>query len=1021
MIRPCLVCFSLAISLLATYPVTAAASSEFFEIKIRPILANNCFACHTDSQMGGLRLDSREAMLKGGNSGPAIVPGNAESSLLIQAVRRTQTRIEMPPSRQLKPDEIAALVEWIANGAIWPQSGADLFAKIEPIFAKNCYACHGSMQSGGLRLDSRAGAMKGGTDGPVIVPGKPDESLLIQAVRRTHPRIKMPPSGELSDADIATLVEWVGKGAVWPATDTAGKTAPETYVITPEQRRFWSFQPVHKPEVPTVHDTTWATNEIDRFILARLEKDGLKPVRRASKRVLIRRAYLDMIGLPPTPDEAAAFEKDTSPDAFARVVDRLLASPHYGERWGRYWLDLARYSDGAIGDVKDVAYANAFRYRDWVVKAFNDDMPYDLFLKAQIAGDLLNRPDRNKLVAGLGFYALAPTEVAGVPADDRVDVTGRAILGLTLGCAQCHDHKYDPIPTQDYYSLLGIFRSCKVSEWPLVRAEQVAAYENQKKKIAALQAEIDDFVDEQSQQLSDLLFARTADYLTASWKVIVNHEPLNGAAAQQKLDVETLQRWVTYLKDPNKEHPYLTWWYRLQRERPSAEHVRDEAEKFQSVAMRINEKHKEIDDRNSVKLGGKEGRKNSKLLQFSNLEFLPVDEGYLWRDLASPPFVNVGDGFRYDGGIYYYGKPLRRGGDAPTTGSEADHLEKQIDRWLGGLWHDHLESLRARLRQMQSELPPKYPFLHVLREGDKPADMHVWVRGEMTNEGELAPRRFLRILSTGDPKPFTQGSGRLELANAIASAANPLTARVIANRIWQLHFGQGIVRTPSNFGMLGERPTHPQLLDYLASILVEQGWSIKKLQRLILLSSTYALSSEEDDQDYAKDPDDRLHWRNELRLRLDAEALRDSVLAVAGDLDLRIGGPPVPFDLNNHRRTIYGIVSRTKPDATLALFDFPNPNQMSEQRLVTVGPLQRLWFMNSPFILSQSKLLAERIRREGGPGDAGRIEFAYRLLFGRSPTAAEVKAAADFLKSGSEAWPQYAQVLLMSSEFQSVN
>ncbi len=393
----------------------------------------------------------------------------------------------------------------------------------------------------------------------------------------------------------------------------------------------------------------WAVNDIDRFILARLQKDGLQPVGPASKRVLIRRAYLDMIGLPPAPEDVAAFEKDNSRDAFAKVVDRLLASPHYGERWGRYWLDLARYSDGAIGDTRDVPYPNAFRYRDWVVKAFNDDMPYDLFLKAQFAGDLLDRPDRDKLVGGLGFNALAPTEVAGVPADDRVDVMGRAILGLTLGCAQCHDHKYDPLPTQDYYSLLGVFRSSKVAEWPLVTADRVKAYDDQKKKIAALQTDIDDFVDSQSKELSDVLFSDTAKYLISSWNVNEQGKALEVAAADQGLDRETLGRWVAYLKDPAKEHPFLKWWHELLGTNPPPARVREEAEKFQALAVQINKERKEIDDRNYIKVGGRAGQKNSKLLQFSNLEFLPPDKGYLWRDLASPPFTNVGDGFRFGG------------------------------------------------------------------------------------------------------------------------------------------------------------------------------------------------------------------------------------------------------------------------------------------------------------------------------------------------------------------------------------
>jgi mono/diheme cytochrome c family protein len=893
----------------------------------------------------------------------------------------------------------------------------DLFeTRVRPLLAKNCYGCHAASAMGGLRLDSQAGLLKGGRSGPAVVLGEPEKSLLIKAIRYDDIRLKMPPAGKLPDGEIAALAEWIKEGAVWPESP-ADFEARAQYIISAEQRRFWSFQPVRKPAVPAVKNTGWPINDIDRFILAKLERDGLKTVRPASRRVWIRRAYLDMIGLPPTPEEVDAFERDQAPDAFAKVVDHLLASPHYGERWGRYWLDLARYSDGMIGDVRDVPLPNAYRYRDWVVQALNQDMPYDLFLKAQFVADLLDRPDRDKLAAGLGFHALAPTEVAGVPADDRVDVTGRAILGLTIACAQCHDHKYDPIPTQDYYSLLGVFRSSKVSEWPLVPAIEVKEYQDRKKQIDALQAKIDEFVDEQSKALTSVLFEQTANYLVASWKVLEGGKTASAAVSEEQVDSETLQRWIAYLTDPNKEHPFLEWWYDLRRNHAPLDRVRTEAAKFQELAIRVQNERKDIDDRNYVKLGGKAGEKNSKLLQFSNLEFLPADKGYLWRDLASPPFTNVGDGFRYNGGIYYYGKPLRRGADGGSSNTR--DREDQIDRWLQGVWRDHLESMRAELARLQKDLPPKYPFLHVLLDSDKPADMNVWVRGEMTNQGEVAPRRFLRILSDGDPKPFVKGSGRLELAERIASPTNPLTPRVIVNRLWLGHFGRGIVGTPSNFGLLGERPTNPDLLDYLASTFMEQGWSLKKLHRQILLSSTYALSSENDAANAEKDPDNTNLWRANIRKRLDFEALRDSILAVAGALDARLGGAPVPLDENNRRRTIYGTVSRTHPDPTMALFDFPNPNSMSEERLVTVGPLQRLWFMNSPFVMKQSKLFAERLEREAGD-DKARIDRAYRLLYGRAPTNAERQTGLDYLR-GEDAWAEYAQALLSSTEFQSVN
>jgi len=1000
----------------------AAAQSDLFEAKVRPALTKNCYACHGASAMGGLRLDSRAGLLKGGASGPVVVAGKPDESLLIKVVRYQDSRLRMPPAGKLSDDEIAALTQWVRTGAVWPESPEEFFAtQVQPIFANNCYACHTTSRLGGLQLNARETAMKGGNDGPVIVPGKPDESLLVQAVRRTHTRIKMPPSSKLKDGEIATLVEWVRRGAVWPESKgTAEADKANQYVITAAQQKFWSFQPIRKPLVPAVKNAAWPSNDIDRFILARLEHDSLRPVAPASRRVLIRRAYLDMIGLPPSPEEVAAFENDRASGAFAKVVDRLLASAHYGERWGRYWLDLARYSDGMIGDTKDVPLPNAYRYRDWVVQALNQDMPYDLFLKAQFAADLLDRPARDKLVAGLGFHALAPTEVAGVPADDRVDVTGRAILGLTIGCAQCHDHKYDPIPTQDYYSLLGVFRSSKVSEWPLVPAAEVKAYQDKKKQIDALQAKIDEFVDEQSKALTDVLFEKTADYVVASWKVLEGNETPDAATAEEKVDRETLERWAAYLKDPNKEHPFLQWWYDLRRSHAPLEQVRRQAAKFQDLAIRVNNERKDVDDRNYVKLGGKAGEKNSKLLQFSNLEFLPADKGYLWRDLASPPFTNVGDGFRYDGGIYYYGKPLRRGGDAGAVAAGNHNREGQIDRWVQGVWRDHLESMRVELARLQKELSPKYPFLHVLLDSDEPADMNVWIRGEMTNQGELAQRRFLHILSDGDPKPFAKGSGRLELAERIASPKNPLTARVIVNRMWLGHFGRGIVGTPSNFGLLGERPTNPELLDYLASTFIDQGWSLKKLHREILLSSTYALSSETDAADAAKDPDNTYLWRANIRKRLDFEALRDSILAVAGDLDANLGGPPATLDEDNRRRTIYGTVSRTHPDPTTALFDFPNPNSMSEERLVTVGPLQRLWFMNSPFVMKQAKLFAERLQREAG-GDSARIDRAYRLLYGRGPDQAERQTGLDYLRANPNAWAEYAQALLSSAEFQSVN
>ena len=407
--------------------------------------------------------------------------------------------------------------------------------KVRPVLAKNCYPCHTDSHMGGLRLDSAEAVRKGGNSGPPIVAGKPDESLLIQAIRRTHERIKMPPSDKLPDDEIAAIAKWVESGAVWPA-NAATPSAP-TYVITPEQRAFWAFQRVRSPAIPQVKDAAWTRGAIDRFILAKLEAQGLRPAPPADKRVLLRRATFDLTGLPPTPEEVDAFLGDRAADAFAKVVDRLLASPRYGERWGRYWLDVARYSDDKLNSTEEEPYPNAFRYRDWVIQAFNRDLPYNLFVKAQIAGDFLKSDDPSQYLPALGFYALSPEMQ-----DERVDATTRGFLGLTVACAQCHDHKFDPIPQKDYYSLQGIFSSSQLHQVPLAPREVVEKWDAQKKELDKLQARLKDFVAEQTDQLGAILAGQTARFLLAS----------RGLAPADDLDAETLVRMKHYLENPQE-------------------------------------------------------------------------------------------------------------------------------------------------------------------------------------------------------------------------------------------------------------------------------------------------------------------------------------------------------------------------------------------------------------------------------------------------------------------------------------
>src|SRR5215467_5230267 len=385
--------------------------------------------------------------------------------------------------------------------------------RVRPVFAKNCYACHTDSKMGGLRLDSADSVQQGGKSGPAIIPGKPDESLLIQAIRYSHERLKMPPGGKLKDQEIADITEWVQSGAAWPAGSPAleSKPANTEYVITPQQRAFWSFQPVQKPALPEVKEKALVHSPIDNFVLAKLESQGLKPARPADKRILIRRASLDLIGLPPTPEEVDAFLADQSPGAFAKVVDRLLASTHYGERWGRYWLDVARYSDDKLNSTTEEIHPNAFRYRDWVIQAFNNDMPYDTFVKAQIAGDFLPSDDPLKYRPALGFYSLSPEMQ-----DERVDATTRGFLGLTVVCAQCHNHKFDPIPQKDYYSLQGVFTSSELNKVPLAPKDVVEKWDAEKKTIDKLETKLKDFIAAQNDQLGGILANQTSRFLLAS-------------------------------------------------------------------------------------------------------------------------------------------------------------------------------------------------------------------------------------------------------------------------------------------------------------------------------------------------------------------------------------------------------------------------------------------------------------------------------------------------------------------------
>jgi len=874
-------------------------------------------------------------------------------------------------------------------------NSAEFFeTRIRPLLAEKCYVCHTQSRLGGMRIDSRETLLKGGNSGPAIVPGIPEQSLLIQAVSHTHERLKMPPQEKLKDSEIAALSDWIRAGAFWP--ESASKTVAEAHpkgAITSQQRAFWSLKPVHKPALPEVKDKSWGKTPIDRFVLARLEANGLKPLPPADKRTWIRRVTFDLIGLPPTPEEVEAFIRDHSSGAHAKVVDRLLASPRYGERWGRHWLDVARYSDDLLNTLKEDLLPNAFRYRDWVINAFNADLPYDQFVKAQIAGDFLDG-DKGKWVGGLGFYNLTPNLQ-----DDRVDVTTRGFLGLTAACAQCHDHKFDPIPTKDFYALQGIFESTEIDEYPLASAGIVEKYQKQKKLVDGQESQIDEFLDAQSAQLSEILASRASHYLLASRKVLGSEKLSSEAVAKDhKLDRETLDRWLKHLQKTPREHPFLNDWDALvKREAPLAE-LKAEAEKFQDLLLAVISEKKSVDQKNLILTGGSQ---EFEILSKVNLASLERDRYALWVD-------------------FFLGRQRMEGSREREKGVLL-YRKKEVERFLQGDWKAHLESMQARLEELKRSLPEKYPFVRTIKDVAKPANLKVYIRGNKETQGEEAPRGFLSVLCEGDPVLFTKGSGRLELAEAIANPKNPLTARVMVNRIWQNHFGAGLVTTASNFGQLGDRPSHPELLDYLAARFVEQGWSIKALHREIVLSATYALSTGSSQQNAAIDSENHLLWRANRR-KLDAEALRDSLLFVSGKLDLTMGGEAMRLtDEKNCRRTVYGFVSRAKLDGTLSLFDFPDPNFTSEGRITTDTPLQRLFFLNSEFVINQAKTLVSRLETTRPANAEAKIRQAYRLLFQREPAPDEVQTGLKFLESGHDKWPLYAQALMSSTEFILVN
>ncbi len=774
--------------------------------------------------------------------------------------------------------------------------------RVRPVLVKSCQPCHGEKQQlGGLRVDSLAALLKGNSGGPVIVSGDPEKSVLIQVVRYDG-KVKMPPAGKLKPDEIAALTEWVRQGAYWPNAQVSAAAAAAArsgeFVISPEMRRFWSFRPVREPKLPEVKQAWWVASPLDRFTLARLESKGLRPGPIADRRTLLRRVYFDLIGLPPSAEAVEAFEADKSPDAWARVVDGLLASPRFGERWARYWLDVARYADtrGYVF-VEDREYRHAYTYRDWVIRAYNEDMPVNEFLMKQLAADQLVSGEDRRDLAALGFLTLGRRFLNNIHdiIDDRIDVVTRGMLGLTANCARCHDHKYDPISTKDYYALYGVFASSTEPNPPLA------------------------------------------------------------------------------ISPPEITRPYEAY----QTRRAEAEKERNELLLAQVQRLRG------INEQDGSALSGPA----KKVLQDLRPRALPDNN----QTLILKPFFE------------------------PDAATRVDALKQQI-------------------AELDKSAPPAPEFAMALVDSPNPVNPRVFRRGNPSNPGDAVPRRFLTVLSRDEPRPFQQGSGRLELARAIADPSNPLTARVYVNRVWLRLFGNGLVRSPSDFGTRGEPPTHPELLDYLAARFTAEGWSHKRLLRSIVLSNTYKQAARDDETAARMDPENRLLWRANRR-RLDLEAMRDSLLYVSGALDLKMGGPAVDLTSQPYtvRRSVYGYIERQNLPNFFRTFDFASPDTTSPQRYQTTVPQQALFMMNSPFVVEQARRLVAREEVAGAPDDQARIRALYRLLFARNPSGAEVSLGMAFLRQQASGpttvalqqpaagklspWEKYAQALLMTNEF----
>ena len=829
-------------------------------------------------------------------------------------------------------------------------AGLEFFEKnIRPVLVERCYSCHSATAEklkGNLYLDTREGTLKGGDLGPSVVPGDPERSLLIKAVRFTDDDLQMPPKKKLPADQVAAFEAWVKRGAPDPRTQVSTKIA----VDPARAKAHWAFQPLKESPLQTVDD----------FVRAGLAKKGLQLSTPADRRTLIRRVSYDLTGLPPTVEESEAFVADPAADAYEKVVDRLLASPRYGERWGRHWLDVARYADTkgyVYSDRDESRIASAWAYRDWVIRSFNEDVPFDRFLMLQIAADRIVAGDDQRDLAAMGFLTGGPRFLQNIHdiIDDRLDTLGRGMMGLTISCARCHDHKFDPIPTRDYYSLYGVFASSTERIVPTVAVEKTPAGDAYAAELKKRQDALETLFTKKRDQLLDRLRSQTPMYLAAVTEIEKLHtEEFYSFIQPDDVNPVVARRWHLYLLETKKAfHPVFAAWTA-----------------FQAIP------EKDLADKASAWIEANREKLNPKVAQA-----FTADAPRSMKDVAVRYGKIFKEALAADGD-----KELREvlfGAASPINLPRLaiSELEWYFDE---GSRVEIAKGQRA-IEQLILDTPASPPVATILEDKPQLYSPRVFRRGNPANKAEEVPRQFIGFLSGPERKPFDDGSGRLELAKAIASPTNPLTARVWVNRLWLNHFGRGLVATPSDFGLRSDAPSHPELLDFLARRLIAEGWSTKKLHKLILLSQTYRQSSDDNAAARAVDPENRLLWRANRR-RLDWESMRDSFLAVSGLLDPAVGGRAVPF--TSTRRTVYGYVDRLNIPGMLRAFDFASVDQSSPQRHQTTVPQQALFLMNSPFMRDQARAVAKR---------ATDVRSLYRVVLGREPSEGEVRLGKVFL------------------------